>query len=627
MYGPAHGFSASSPPLSFTQDVTILMERFRRRRGYGPHGSIEVKVELVTPTVATITFIRPPLRPSIFDSRRVMVAAPGLAGICSVFEVTLSGGYCSWAVSEHTLPSGGTSSSSIGRLPALPLGSGPFATLQLKLLQGVLVQLRDTVVGAAATHVSPDARRRSTGPTGGGPVCVSVAASTGVGSLVECTRPSWRFVDDVSCLLDIWGSLELHSDVVVLPARGHADDDAGDVAGMQRPPKEVRLKPRCGAAIFLSSGAVALPPPLSAVAATFGPRSVSPQRSVPPSNAATPSTASPTLISGPSAAVAPVIVTTTARTGTRGPLGNADSEWLPSVVCGGCNRSGVPSPSRSQTEAEGILPRRFVARVTLCGVCPVNALVANAAAAQEVMTATGASENIGPLFHYLAAALEGAIRDGGQGYLKRVLAPALVNVVRAMARQREPFWAGVCVCCVLLPGILGSKLNWLKLSSLPIQLASVVAAVVLVFRLLGDPVRSLEAATALEAIEAAHRAASGLRPGSSDPSSASPGSGDGSNYPAAPRNSSFAAYHKHISACAVCGLSVQRTRLSQHLRGTFAAPGVGMLLDGGGGVDEGALLVQCIYCGHGGHVTHIQSWREESSACPVGTCKCDCRYA
>jgi hypothetical protein len=73
----------------------------------------------------------------------------------------------------------------------------------------------------------------------------------------------------------------------------------------------------------------------------------------------------------------------------------------------------------------------------------------------------------------------------------------------------------------------------------------------------------------------------------------------------------------------VCGLSVQRTTLSQHVRGTFT----GGSSEATDLLDEGALLVQCLFCGHGGHVAHVHQWWQQYASCPVGTCKCECRYA
>ena len=634
---------------SLNQDVTTLMEKFRRGRGYGPYSNVEVKVEMLSPSIAAVTFSRPPLKPSYFASpydgngRKVSssntsasVTEGNVSEIVTTFEVKVgvtSMSSCTWNVIEargssknavSTANTGGNVSSR-GRVALLHSRIVHDLLLQRHLHEERLVALERLAMPQPGTSTSRKLLMASTLPAAG------VHTS--------------RFVDDVCQMLELWGSLELDPASIMLaplpsssssssspsmPANRYQDNSSSVQGVSSSVPLlsttapvivagniEGRMKRRCAGAIFLPSGLVVLPP---LKAPTVSPRTLPNDIRSPLGGDQQPArTRGPSHFSSASATMLPLDVTPASPPIVRSRGG--DEAPLASLVCGGsvAGSSGLG----------GVLPKVFVGRVVLCGVCPVNALVANGELAHQVSTKSGGVNGpvIAPLFHSLAACLEGAIRDAGRSYLKTVLAPTLVNVVWAMLQRREPFWAGVCVCCVLLPGILGTKRDWLDLGLLPMQLASVVDVVTFVFRLYGDPVRSLEAATVSEALEMAHRrgllSTSSSSPsigGDFSPSSGASASGPSGAVQALSRNSSFSLFHKPISCCVICSQALQRTTRAKLRGGTFPQ------LDSEDLPDEGSLIVQCLSCGHGGHVNCIQQWQAQRRGCAVGTCGCECRY-
>ncbi|CCW70978.1 unnamed protein product [Phytomonas sp. Hart1] len=230
-------------------------------------------------------------------------------------------------------------------------------------------------------------------------------------------------------------------------------------------------------------------------------------------------------------------------------------------------------------------------------------------------------------------------------YFREVLVPVLVRTVRALQKARQPFWAGVAVCCLLLPSTLGVDKNKsinshiVKGGGAPAmtsflcdskECTAVVALVERVFHLADCQTQMCEAGRVRRALEREERKEilRRIRELRIEGGMRIIGSGWGSHFtmdsPTIPRCSCVR--HAPIYNCAMCDLPLQSChRLPDNGEETQTEK-VDMKPRGGPSV-EGCLVVQCARCGHGGHVEHIQAfWRNPKvNCCPKG-CDCKCIY-
>lgn len=240
--------------------------------------------------------------------------------------------------------------------------------------------------------------------------------------------------------------------------------------------------------------------------------------------------------------------------------------------------------------------------------------------------------DVANLFSTLYRLAKGAGEGGStSAYVVEVLGPVLGQTVRQLQTTRQPFWAGVAVCCLLLPRVVDDRRGFELPTSLPqyntcldvVRLTERVLYVVKVHPLMCE---ARLVRMALERQLGMHESASPLH------------------------SAPVAARHEPVTVCAVCSLSLQRQTLETAPKDVLLAPNLQsgrrkantlysslncstyrqQLLTRGvqaGPNSEGCLVVQCIRCGHGGHVEHITSWWADPSVrgCPSG-CDCMCTY-
>jgi hypothetical protein len=188
-------------------------------------------------------------------------------------------------------------------------------------------------------------------------------------------------------------------------------------------------------------------------------------------------------------------------------------------------------------------------------------------------------------------------REGHTGsYGSVVVAPLVTRSVRLLAENGRPFWAGVLVCCVVLPPLLGVKKTWLSLS-LPAGLGGSVKLVSRQYELVGDPVKAKEARIVYEHLTGTLFQGTSI----STPCMSSPPSSTG-GYALHGQSALLCP----IEVCAVCGrrFPVREADVKGHV------------------------VVQCLRCGHGGHQGHMMQWRSRyGSKCPLECGECEqCLY-
>ncbi|RNF23309.1 uncharacterized protein Tco025E_02836 [Trypanosoma conorhini] len=234
--------------------------------------------------------------------------------------------------------------------------------------------------------------------------------------------------------------------------------------------------------------------------------------------------------------------------------------------------------------------------------------------------------SVSNLFLMLRHLVKGVSPHASLRYALQLLVPALHELVKALQKQRRPFWAGVAICCLLLPAVLNDRPTPFDLTAHlidPVESYRCVSLVAMIFAAVGSNNKFREAELARDAIMSAYRAKQLPQPLASTTGERAACAGGG--------DAVVHASHLPITECAVCGLPL--------LRGTRRGPGGvaasastsnsatsddALLLPA---KNEGCIVVQCAYCGHGGHVAHIIAWWEDKnvSCCPMG-CDCRCVY-
>ncbi|KEG09383.1 hypothetical protein DQ04_05311020 [Trypanosoma grayi] len=279
--------------------------------------------------------------------------------------------------------------------------------------------------------------------------------------------------------------------------------------------------------------------------------------------------------------------------------------------------------------------------VCLCDDDPCEALRKNARICREGKALRGVSTALRVLRHIV----KGASPHATSLYALQLAAPALHEVVKAMQAQRQPFWAGVAICCLMLPAILSDRPLLLDLAPHlidPVECYRCVTLVATVFSVVGAAIKFREAEVAKKAIENAYRASKLPTPVACGGGSRSGGGStttvdgsDGCNSKNKNNNGGAAAPEGHppITECAVCGLLLLRNT-TRPVTTAFSC-GTADIDDSVGGCrvslrfasEDGCLTVQCARCGHGGHLAHIIAWWDDESVrcCPKG-CNCLCIY-
>ncbi|KAF5224602.1 hypothetical protein ECC02_002241 [Trypanosoma cruzi] len=237
-----------------------------------------------------------------------------------------------------------------------------------------------------------------------------------------------------------------------------------------------------------------------------------------------------------------------------------------------------------------------------------------------------ALKDVSNAFLMLRHLIKGVSPHAPSRYALQLLAPALHELVKSMQEQRKPFWAGVAVCCVLLPAILNDRPMPFEITAHlidPVECYRCVSIVAMIFSTVGATNKFREAELTRSAILSAYRCKKSpmsLIRKSVDCEESKSNSG---KIPPV--------YQIPITECAVCGMPLLRdTR-----RGNGIATGNPFNTGLGSGDDavlasarkDGCIIVQCVRCGHGGHVAHILAWWNDKNVrcCPKG-CDCLCIY-
>lgn len=257
-----------------------------------------------------------------------------------------------------------------------------------------------------------------------------------------------------------------------------------------------------------------------------------------------------------------------------------------------------------------------IGNICLCADNPCTALLTNARICESGGKTLSRVSNV---FRMLRHLIKGVLPHATSIYMSQVLAPAIHRVVEAMQAQGDPFWAGVVICCVLLPSVLNKRPVLPGIAECLINLVEsyrCVSLVAAVFFLLGFTSKFHEAELAKKAIVDAYRAKTPLpRPASTTVVVPRSNTGDGVS----------PVHNLRITECAVCGLSLLREVNRGWSDGLNGGPSGGVLLSPAS--KDGCLILQCVRCGHGGHLGHINDWWGDKrvTSCPKG-CGCFCIY-
>ncbi|RNF04585.1 hypothetical protein TraAM80_05092 [Trypanosoma rangeli] len=249
---------------------------------------------------------------------------------------------------------------------------------------------------------------------------------------------------------------------------------------------------------------------------------------------------------------------------------------------------------------------------------PAVALCLNARISREEKVLNGVSN----LFVMLRHLVKGVSPSASLRYALQLLVPALHGLVKALQKQRRPFWAGVAICCLLLPAVLNDRPALFDITAHlidPVECYRCVSLVVVIFATVGSNNKFREAELARNAIMNAYRA-------KKLPQSLTRKSGD---CEACIDGGDTVAHVHHIpiKECAVCGLPLLRNTAWRHNSSSDGNSASGDKAVLAPAKNDGCLIVQCAHCGHGGHVAHILAWWQDNNVtcCPVG-CECRCVY-
>ncbi|EKF31100.1 hypothetical protein MOQ_005070 [Trypanosoma cruzi marinkellei] len=260
--------------------------------------------------------------------------------------------------------------------------------------------------------------------------------------------------------------------------------------------------------------------------------------------------------------------------------------------------------------------------VCLYATDPSVALCQNALISREGK----ALNDVSNAFLILRHLVKGVSPHASSRYALQLLAPTLHELVKSIQEQRKPFWAGVAVCCVLLPAILNDRPMPFEITAHlidPVECYRCVSIVAMIFSTVGATNKFREAELTKSAILSAYRCKK--PPASLICRSVDCEESKGNSGPITP------VYQVPITECAVCGMPLLR----DIRRGTGTATGNPSNTNLGSGDDavldsarkDGCIIVQCVRCGHGGHVAHILAWWNDKNVrcCPMG-CDCLCIY-
>ncbi|KAG8345205.1 hypothetical protein TRVL_03969 [Trypanosoma vivax] len=214
---------------------------------------------------------------------------------------------------------------------------------------------------------------------------------------------------------------------------------------------------------------------------------------------------------------------------------------------------------------------------------------------------------------------------------RQLIATTLNETLTSLQARGKSFWAGVVACCILLPSITSDRPVLPGLVGClvdPARCYLCVSVVAHVFSVLGYAVKLREAQLTQKAIWDGHSTlvvntswkAFGVNFSAISKSARETEaeiSSDQKKMQASPN-------HQAVTECAVCGLALQRpgqpedgnSVSSNHL---WPSPHINKWNAG--------IVVQCLRCGHGGHLAHMMAWWKEKTmgCCPKG-CKCTCIY-
>ncbi|CBH09837.1 hypothetical protein, conserved [Trypanosoma brucei gambiense DAL972] len=270
-------------------------------------------------------------------------------------------------------------------------------------------------------------------------------------------------------------------------------------------------------------------------------------------------------------------------------------------------------------------------KYTMNDVClyddkPHSALCKNAHITRNAKALRGVSLTFRTLSHIVKGAL---VAQTPLLCARKLLIPALAQSVEAMQAQRQPFWAGVVVCCVVLPSILSEEPAFPDIAKHlihPVECYRCVSVVSHVFFTMDQSVKFREVELVMSAIEDAYCNAAlnqQLHMASrSSPINAYGDSGSGGPGTVGAKDKYLSPALLPADTCAICGLS-----LLPGGQGHGSGGAEGGATPPPSSKRNGCLILRCIYCGHGGHMSHIMAWWNDQSVhrCPRG-CNCVCVY-
>nr|CCD11905.1 unnamed protein product [Trypanosoma congolense IL3000] len=315
---------------------------------------------------------------------------------------------------------------------------------------------------------------------------------------------------------------------------------------------------------------------------------------------------------------------------------------------------GVPAASKEKAlEKKRPLPSLLVPEnvlhtrkygfddICLCAEDPSAALCRCSRIAREGRSL----KKVSNMFRMLRHLMKGSLSSSTPALCaQKLLVPALDRVVMSLQNEKRYFWAGIAVCCVVLPSLLSNRLVFpdiVKQLINPMECYRCVEVVVYVLSTMGLPVKCHEAVLAKTAIEKAYHTSAAVRRWPLSDYSSSHGTLHAEPYGGSFLNTSkmmcLAAGLPAAAECSVCGLASSREvkKKISSSGGAGNAPDRGGTGNNGNDIDEsvvlnrrdGCLILNCIYCGHGGHLAHIIAWWSIHGVlhCPKG-CNCACVY-